>query len=123
MSLHPCDVSLDQSRRIDFPRLCRNHIKIAVSVSVRQFAGDRDFAHSELLAFLNIENQEVAIALFGQFGINRNSLKIHVTTRLIEIAQDLTVKFDAILDQSVGSYKGPEQPCLFGLEYTTQAPV
>ncbi len=94
-----------------------------IGVSFGHFASDRDVTKAELLAFGHVNHQEHAVALWGQFSIGAVDAEVHIAARLVEIAQNLFVKFDTVLNQRVLVDKGTQIARLFGFQHPAQTAV
>mmetsp|Transcript_18249 Transcript_18249/g.28808 ORF Transcript_18249/g.28808 Transcript_18249/m.28808 type:complete len:530 (+) Transcript_18249:3065-4654(+) len=116
-------LGLDQGWGIDNTGAHLDDVLIDVHVNLRQIAGNRYFAKLELLTFLNIEHEEKAVTLFGQFGIGTQGAEIDIAARRIKVPQHLFVEFDPVFDQGIAADQCAKQARLFGLQHATQTPV
>ncbi len=94
-----------------------------IRVCLRHLAGDGNVAKGELLAFGDINNKEHTIAFFGDFGVGAVDPHIDITARQVEIAQDLAVELQPVLNQGISANESAQQACLFGLQNPTQTAV
>ena len=75
------------------------------------------------MAFLNVEGNEIGIPLARKLGIGAGDAKIDKPARIVEIAQNLPIKINAVLDECIPFDQGAQKACLLAFNHTTQARV
>ena len=96
---------------------------IGLCLNPLEFADRGDLAEFELLAFLDIDDQEEPVAFLCEFGIGAVHTEIDIAARQVEIAQDLAVKLHPVFDQRVRPDEIAQDGGLLCLHHAAQTAI